>query len=146
LKSDRKLLLAAGLLVVNFAIGLVVSIDQGWAYEFGGIGDPRNVSGQWVSKGTYLAPPLAPAVAFLVALALSRLRGVFGVLGVIGLVIVAVVFLIGIFGEPGDPRGFDPPFGVVLVFRVWSLVAIAGVIAFGVLSLLERRGRGPGRR
>ena len=139
MRSDRGFLIAAVLLVIDFAVGLVVSIELGWAYEFGGIGDPNNVSGQWVEKGTYLAPPLAPALVFLVGLGMPRLRGLLGVAGVVLTMLVGLVFLIGIFGEPWKPRGFDPPLGVVILFRVWSVAAIVGVLVLGPLSLRVRR-------
>jgi hypothetical protein len=126
------------LLVLNFTLGLFVSIDQGWAYEFGGIGDPDNVSGQWMEKGTYLAPPLAPALAFLAGLALSLIRGFVGALGAVLMMLVCVLFLIGTVGEPWDPRGFDPPLAVILLFRAWSIAAIVGVLVFGVLPLRDR--------
>lgn len=136
--NDRRLQVAAALVVVNFTVGLVVSIDQGWAYEFGGIGDPNNVSGEWVGKGTYLAPPLLPAVIFLVGLGLSFVRGGLGAAGIVLAMLVCLAFLAGTFGEPWDPQGFDPPLAVVLAFRVWSLAAIAGVLLFGALALRDR--------
>ncbi len=137
--NDRRLVIAAVLLALNFVLGLVVSIDQGWAYEFGGIGDPNNVSGEWVAHGTYLAPPLAPALVFLIGFGLSRLRGLAGAAGVVVMMLTSVAFLVGIFGEPWRPVGFDPPVGVVLLFRLSSVAAAVGVIVFGALTLVGRR-------
>ena len=60
----------AGLLVPisAFLLGFwmiitVVATNHGWAAELGKVGDPDDVSGDWVSRGTLFTPPLAPLLA-----------------------------------------------------------------------------------
>lgn len=63
---------AAGLYLASAAVAPLVAADQGLASEFGGRGDPADVSGGWVAHGTGLPAPLAPLVALGARARLAR--------------------------------------------------------------------------
>jgi len=50
----------SALLLGFWLIVTVISIDHGWTAELGSVGDPGNVSDEWISRGTLFSPPLAP--------------------------------------------------------------------------------------
>ena len=53
----------SALLLGFWLIVTVVVTDHGWTAEFGKVGDPDDVSGDWVSRGTLFTSPLAPLFA-----------------------------------------------------------------------------------
>ena len=52
----------SSLLLGFWLIITVVSIDHGWTAELGSAGDPGDVSGEWVTRGTLFTPPLLRAL------------------------------------------------------------------------------------
>lgn len=54
------------LVLAVWSVGAVVSIVAGWPAQFGGSGDPNNVAGEFVARGTATAPPLVPIMVLLV--------------------------------------------------------------------------------
>ena len=104
-----KLLVPISALLLGFwLIVTVISIDHGWTAELGSVGDPGNVSEEWVSRETLFSPPLVPllAQAALMALALVR-RRVWQIVASVGLAILGVVYLAAGLGEPFDPTASD---------------------------------------
>lgn len=126
-----KLLVPVSSLLLGFwLIATVVSIDHGWAAELGSVGDPDDVSGEWVTRGTLFTPPLAPLVAqaALTALALVR-RRVWQIVAAVGLALLGVVYLVAGLGEPLDPAASDPS---IVVYWLLRLVGVAGAVALVV--------------
>jgi hypothetical protein len=109
-----KLLAPVSSLLLGFwLIITVVSIDHGWAAEFGDAGDPTDVSGKWVSRGTLFTPPLWQLVAG------------------VGLALLGVLYLVGGLAEPIDPAASDPN---VVVYWLLRLVGLAGAAALVVTA------------
>lgn len=128
-----KLLVPVSSLLLGFwLIATVVSIDHGWAAELGSVGDPDDVSGEWVTRGTLFTPPLAPLVAqaALTALALVR-RRVWQIVAAVGLALLGVVYLVAGLGEPLDPAASDPN---IVVYWLLRLVGVAGAVALVVIG------------
>jgi hypothetical protein len=133
-----KLLAPVSAMLLGFwLIVTVISIDHGWAAELGDVGDPDDVSGEWVSRGTLFSPPLVPmlAQAALTALALVR-RRVWQVVAASGLAILGVIYLAAGLGEPFDPTASDPSLVVYWLLRLVGLAGAVALIAAGVSAAI----------
>lgn len=121
------------LFLVLMVLGGIVSIAAGWPAQFGGGGDPNNVAGEALTRGTAFSPPLVPLLVFAVALAGSLRHGVVGVVATVLLILVSVVFIIGGLGEAFAASTQDVPRLVLvlsgLVAVLFGLAVIAAAIA-----------------
>jgi len=131
--------------LVFFGYGVlaaVVTIVARWPAQFGGPGDPANVTQEFISRGTAAAPPLIPLLLLGGAALLVRHRGRWGIAAAILLLLLGVVFVIGGFGEIFAP---DPATAPRVVLVVGGLIAAIGgtsLASLGVAALVERFGRG----
>jgi hypothetical protein len=123
--------------LVLSTVGAVVAIADRLPAEFGGPGDPNNVAGEFLSRGTALSPPLVPMVLQVVftVLATARRRW-WGTLGVAGLTLLGLLYLIGGLGEGFWPDRFNL-FEKLLQFL--GLVSALLMLGLGLLALLPRR-------
>ena len=97
---QRPAVIAAGLYLAYSAVATLVAVDQGLAYEFGGRGDPTNVSGEWVAHGTGLSAPLAPLVGLAVCAVLALWRDRWwGAVGAAVIAALGALFLVAGAGE-----------------------------------------------
>ena len=117
---------AAGLYLAYSAVATLV------AYEFGGRGDPADVSGEWVAHGTGLSAPLAPLVglAACAVLALRRDRW-WGLVGTLGIAALGALFLVAGAGEGVWPDRFGA------LAKLLQAVGFALAAALVVLGLVE---------
>ena len=83
--TTRRLVSVAVLIFVVWVVGTVVTIVAGWAAQFGGPGNPNDVAGEFLSRGTALSPPLSVMAALVVFALLAGSRRWWGTLGVVGL-------------------------------------------------------------
>ena len=127
----------SALLLGFWLIVTVVAIDHGWTAELGSVGDPTNVSGEWVTRGTLVSPPLAPLVAqaALTALALVQRRPWQVVAGA-GLAILGVVYLAAGVSEPLEPTASHPNAVAYWLLRVAGLAGAAALTAAGVAAAI----------
>lgn len=129
----RRLLITGTLFLALMVIGGIVSIAAGWPAQLGGGGDPTNVAGEALTRGTAFSPPLVPLLVFVVALAVSLRHGVVGAIATVLLILVSVAFIIGGLGEafaaptPDVPRLVLVLSGLVAV--LFGLAVIAAAIA-----------------
>ena len=125
----RRLVVASIAVLVFWAVATLVAVQAGWPAEFGGLGDPNDVSGEWAVRGTLVSPPLAPMIAqaLLTLLVLVDRRPALGLAG-LGLAALGALYVIGGLGEPLEPARSDPPAGLY-----WAL---KGVGVFGGLALV----------
>jgi hypothetical protein len=138
----RLLFPISALLLGFWLIVTVISIDHGWTAELGSVGDPKDVSGEWLTRGTLFTPPLAPLVAQagLTALALVR-RKLAQIVAGVGLALLGCLYLVGGLGEPLDPVASDPKVVVHALLRIAGLVGTVALIAAGVANaIVARRG------
>jgi hypothetical protein len=136
--SVARLLVPISALLLGFwLIITVVAIDHGWAAEFRDVGNPDDVSGEWITRGTLFTPPLAPmlAQAALTALALVK-RRVWQVVAGAGLALVGCLYVVGGLGEPFDPVASDVNSGVSALLRITGLVGALALVAAGVASVV----------
>lgn len=92
--TSRRLMLVSLALLAVVVVGALIAVSQGWPAQFGGGGDPNDVAGEAVTRGTALSPPLA-TVVFVVALLMAVRRGVVGILGSVLLILVSLAFIVG---------------------------------------------------
>ena len=127
----------SALLLGFWLIVTVISIDHGWTAELGSVGDPGDVSGEWVSRGTLFSPPLAPLIAQAVLTALALAKGrVWQVVAGAGLAILGVVYLAAGLGEPFDPTASDPNALVYWLLRLTGLAGAVALTAAGVAAAI----------
>ena len=140
--------LVAILILVLSVIGAVLAISEGLPAEFGGRGDPDNVAGEFLTRGTAMSPPLVPMIVLAALLAISLSRAWWGTLALIGMGIVGVLFAVGGLGEPNNPAGSDLPQWVHLTIKVLgvglSVLLVVLVLAEIVLRLKLGRPRDAG--
>jgi hypothetical protein len=140
-QSPAKLLAPVSALLLGFwLIVTVVSIDHGWTAEFGDVGDPNDVSGEWVSRGTLFSPPLAPMIAqaLLTALALVQTR-IWQLVAGAGLALLGALYVVGGLGEPLDPVASDPGVVVYALLRLAGLVGAAALVVAGIATVIAAR-------
>ncbi len=143
MRPVAKLLVPISALLLGFwLIMTVVSIDHGWTAEFTDVGNPDDVSGEWVTRGTLFSPPLAAmlAQAALTALALVRRRVPQLVAGA-GLALLGCLYIVGGLGEPFDPVASDPHLAVSVLLRITGLAGAGGLVAAGVATVNGARRR-----
>jgi hypothetical protein len=129
----RRLVVVSIALLVFWAVATLVAVQAGWPAEFGDLGDPNDVSGEWASRGTLVSPPLLPMVLqalFTLVVFVDRRVPV----GLAGLALAALgaLYAIGGLGEPLDPARSDPPAALY-----WGLkaVGVAGGLALVVTGV-----------
>ena len=141
--ADRGRLIAtaiATLLAFN-ALGLVVSLIEKAPKEFGGVGDPDNVLGEFPTQGTLFAAPLAPLLVLILGLWLRGCGRWFAILGLLAVIVVGVLFVVGTLGEPWQPQASDPPLALLIVWRSVgialsvSLIGLAGADLYGKVRM-----------
>ena len=138
----RLLVPISALLLGFWLIVTVVSIDHGWTAEFGRVGDPGDVSGEWITRGTFFTPPLAPMLAQAALTALALVHGkVAQIVAGAGLALLGCLYIAGGLGEPFDPVASDPNVVVHVLLRIAGLVGTVALIAAGVATaVVGRRG------
>ena len=138
-----KLLVPISALLLGFwMIVTVVSIDHGWAAELTGVGDPEDVSAEWVTRGTLFSPPLAPMIAQAALTALAFARGrVWQLIAGGGLAVLGCLYVVGGLGEPFDPVASDPNVVASALLRISGLVGAAALVAAGFATVNAARRR-----
>ena len=133
-----KLLVPISALLLGFLLIItVVSIDHGWTAEFGDVGNPDDVSGEWVTRGTLFTPPLAPMIAQAVLTALGLMkRRAWQVVAGAGLALVGCLYVVGGLGEPLDPVASDVNVGVSALLRITGLVGALALVAAGFATVV----------
>ena len=132
MKAVRALWMFGIAFFIYAAVAAVVSVLAGWPAQFGGAGDPANVGGEFLSRGTAIAPPLVPLVALGGGALLVRKGGWWGAVGAVTLLLLGVVFVIGGLGEALAPSPLTAP-RVVLV--VGAVLAVGGGVTLASLSV-----------
>jgi len=136
--TTRRLVSFAVLIFAVWVVGTVVSVVAGWPAQFGGPGNPNNVAGEFLSRGTALSPPLFVMVALAVFVLLARSRRWWGTLGVVGLCLLAVVTFIGSLGEAFAPATPDVPRTVLIASGVLGVIMCPALLYFGTAELIDR--------
>lgn len=126
-------------LVVNvLATALAVAVN--WPSQFGGVVG-TDAGQEWLSRGTAISAPLAPAACFVLIEILVRLRGRAGWIGVGLAFLTAVLVFVGGMGELVEDPTDDVPRAVLVAAGVlWGVVAAAFVV-LATAAARERRGR-----
>lgn len=132
----------ATLLLVVMLTGAVVAVAAGWPAQFGGRGDPSNVAGEALTRGTALPPPVAPVLVYIVALVAALRPGRIGTAGTALLILVSAVFVVGGLGEAFAPATPDVPRLALVVSGLLAVLLGAGVI----VAAVRRLSRGVPRR
>jgi hypothetical protein len=129
----RRLVLCSLLLLVAWVVFTLVAVERGWPAEFGRVGDPDDVAGDWLSRGTLLSPPLAPMAvqAFLTILALFERRPALAVAG-LGVAALGALYTVAGVGEPFHPDHSDPPLLLYSVAKGAGLAGSLGLVITGV--------------
>jgi len=129
----RRLVVVSIAVLVYGAVTTLIAVQAGWPAEFGGLGDPSDVGGEWASRGTLISPPLLPALAqaALTLLVFVDRRPALAVAG-LGLAAIGALYAIGGLGEPLHPERSDPPLALY-----WGLkaVGVAGGLALVVTGV-----------
>ncbi len=110
----------------------------GWPAQFGGPGDPDDVAGEFLSRGTVFSPPLALVVALVVFALLASRRGWLGTFGVVGMCLMAVATLIGSLGEALAPSTPDVPRAALVASGVVGVVLCPALLLSGIAELTDR--------
>jgi hypothetical protein len=126
-------------LLLGNIIGLVISVAARWPAEFGGVGDPDNVLGEFFTRGTLLAAPPPPLIALAVGVVLALRGGRWlGALGLLTMIVVAALFIIGTLGEPLRPQASDPPIAFLFAWQAGFIALSAAQIALAGIELWRR--------
>jgi hypothetical protein len=135
------LLAPVSAIVLGFwLIATVVSIDHGWADELWGAGDPTNVSGEWLARGTLFSPPLAALIVQAVLTALALLRGrIWRLVAGAGLALLGCLYVVIGLGEPFDPAGSDPRVVAHVLLRLAGLVGAVALVVTGSAAAIQAR-------
>jgi uncharacterized membrane protein YhaH (DUF805 family) len=141
----RRFLFVCGLLVIVMVVGAAVSIAAEWPAQFGGQGDPDEVAAEFLSRGTALAPPVAPLLLFAICAALASRRDRWGTTAVVGAMLLSVVFIIGSLGEAFAEPTPDVPRAALITSGVVGALLSSAVLATGGAVLRNRGAPKPAR-
>ena len=136
--TTRRLLSVSVLLFVVWVVGTILSVVAGWPAQSGGPGNPNNVAGEFLSRGTALSPPLSVMVALVVFTLLASSRRWWGTLGVVGPCLLAAVTFVGAMGEAFAPATPDVPRAVLVLSGVLGVVLCPLLLFFGIAELRDR--------
>ena len=136
--TTRRLLSVSVLLFVVWVVGTILSIVAGWPAQFGGPGNPNNVAGEFLSRGTALSAPLSVMVALVLLTLLASSRRWWGTIGVVGLCLLAVVTFIGSMGEAFAPATPDVPRAVLVVSGILGIILCPLLLLTAIMELVDR--------
>jgi len=145
--ATRRLVSVAALTFAVWVAGTVVSVVAGWPARCGGPGDPGNVPGEYLSRGTVFLPPLALMVALVVFVMPAPNGRLWGTLGVVGLRLLAVITFVGSLGEAFAPSTPDVPRAALGASGVVGVVLCPTLLLSGIAEPTDRArvGRRPPR-
>ena len=135
--TSRRLLFLSLVLLAVMLTGTLIAIGQGWPAQFGGGGNPDDVAGEALTRGTALSPPVAPILAFIVALVLALQRGVLRVIGTVLLILVSLAFVVGGLGEAFAAPTDDVPRAALVLSGLLAGALGAAVIGAAVARLRD---------
>lgn len=136
--TTRRLVSVSALLFVVWVVGTILSVVAGWPAQFGGPGNPNNVAGEFLSRGTALSPPLSVMVALVVFTLLASSRRWWGTIGVVGLCLLAVATFVGSMGEAFAPSTPDVPRAVLILSGVLGVVLCPILLLTAIMELGDR--------
>ena len=137
--STRISVFALVVLVANvLAAALAVAVN--WPSQFGGVVG-TDAGQEWLTRGTAISAPLAPAVCFVLTAILVRLPGWVGWLGIGLTFLTGVLVLVGGLGElVAEPTADVTRPVLVASGVVWGVVA-AVFVGLGTAAGRERLAR-----
>ena len=136
--TARRLVSVSVLICVVWVVGTVVSVVAKWPSQALGPGNPNNVAGELLSRGTPLSPPLPMMVAFVVLVILVPSRKWWGMLGVVGLCLLAVLTLLGHLAEALAPSTAQVPRAVLFASGVLGVLLCPALLVLGIMDLMDR--------
>ena len=136
--TTRRLLSVSVLLFVVWVVGTILSVVAEWPAQFGGPGNPNNVAGEFLSRGTALSAPLSVMVALVVFTLLASSRRWWGTIGVVGLCLLAVVTFIGSMGEAFAPATPDVPRAVLVASGILGIILCPLLLLTAIMELVDR--------
>ncbi len=137
-RTTRRLVSVSILIFVVWVVGTILSVVAGWPAQFGGPGNPNNIAGEFLSRGTALSPPLSVMVALVVFTFLAMSRRWWGTLGVVGLCLLAVTTFVGSMGEAFAPSTPEVPRAVLVTSGLLGVVLCPILLLSGIAELIDR--------
>jgi len=123
-------------LIANvLATALAVAVN--WPSQFGGVG--TDAGQEWLSRGTAISAPVAPAVSFILIAIMVRFRNWVGWLGIGLAFLTAVLVLVGGMGELVAQPTEHAPRAVLIASGVYWGVIAAIFVVLGIAAARERR-------
>lgn len=119
-------------------VGAIVSIVAGWPAQFGGKGDPVEVTSEFFSRGTALAPPFVPLILFAIFMAVARRTDRWGTAAIVGTVLLSIVFIVGSLGEAFAESTPHVPRVVLISSGIIGSFVSALVLVTGAATLREK--------
>ena len=144
-RTAKRLLAVSALAGVVWTAGAALALTFGWPAQFGGPGDPDDVAGDLVIRGTAASPPLFLMLVLAVFAILVRRPGRWGTLAAVRICLLAVLTFAVSLGQTLASPTPDVP-GVVLVASgaVGGLLSLALLLS-GVADLAARARNRPSR-
>jgi hypothetical protein len=149
LNTQKSLIIVSIFLLVDFAIGTLIGVQQNFPAGLGGK-TGKTAAEEFLTNGTALSPPVVFCLVialFIIFVSLPRPRWL-GTLGVVGLILLGVVGIITGLGEPivskiFNPATFDLPLATL---EAVGYLLILLMIAFAGVELVHRIQRRMPRR
>jgi hypothetical protein len=143
--TAKRLLAVSALAFAVWTAGAGLAVVFGWPAQVGGPGDPDDMAGELIIRGTAASPPLFLMLVLAVFAALVPRPGRWGTLAAVRLCLLAVLTLAVSLGQALASPTPDVP-GAVLVASgaVGGLLSLA-LLLFGVAELVARARNRPSR-
>jgi hypothetical protein len=144
-RTAKRLLAVSALAVVIWTSGAALALVFGWPAQFGGPGDPDDVAGDLVIRGTAASPPLFLMLVLVAFAILVRRPGRWGTLAAVRICLLAVLTFAVSLGQASASPTPDVP-GAVLVASgaVGGLLSLALLLS-GIAELAARARNRPSR-
>lgn len=142
--ANARLSAFAIVVLVANVVAATLAVAVNWPSQFGGVVG-TDAGQEWLSRGTAISAPLAPAACFVLIALLVRLRSWAGWLGIGMTFLTAVLVLVGGMGELiAEPTDDVPRAVLIAAGLLWGVVAMIFVV-LGNAAARERLGQKPRR-
>jgi hypothetical protein len=135
--NTRLSVFALVVLIANvLAAALAVAVN--WPSQFGGVVG-TDAGQEWLSRGTAISAPAAPAVCFVLIAILVRFSDWAGWIGIGMTFLTAALVFVGGMGELiAEPTNVVPRAVLVSAGGLWGVTAV-GFVVLGAAAARERR-------
>ena len=135
--ANTRLSLFALVVLIANVLAATLAVTVNWPSQFGGVVG-TDAGQEWLSRGTAISAPLAPAMCFVLIAILVRFDSWVGWLGIGLAFLTGVLVFVGGMGELiAEPTGDVARAVLIMAGVLWGVIA-ATFVVLGIAATRER--------